>query len=77
MQPSDVLATVCAQLRLDPIDGGAIAIGPLAAVTEASESFNGRFVALEVQAGHELSRGIIRWQRRRVRFARAECERSH
>jgi hypothetical protein len=50
-------AAVTLELRLDPIGGGAIAIGALAAITELRQSFDGRLVFLQVEpCDHGLDR---------------------
>jgi hypothetical protein len=42
-------AAVALELRFDPVDGGAVAVGALAAVAELGEAFDGGLVALQFQ----------------------------
>src|SRR5207249_5520166 len=58
LETRDVAATVAPKLRLDPVDGRAVAIGSLAPVAEARESLDRGLVALQVEARDELGNGI-------------------
>src|SRR5256885_1656651 len=60
-----IRAAVALELRLDPIDRGAVAIGALAPVTELGEAFHGRLVPLEIEACDHQPDGIIGGIRRR------------
>src|SRR6185503_13794677 len=55
---SDVGAAVAAQLRFDPVHRIAVAVGPLAAVAELSETLDRRLVLLEVEPGDEPGDGV-------------------
>src|SRR5690349_10712805 len=68
LEPRDIAAAVAPQLSLDPVDGGAIAVGALAPIAEARESLDGRLVTLEVEPGDELGDEIGRGRLRRIRL---------
>ena len=64
----DVLASVLFKLRLDPIDGVAIALRALPAIAELRQSLDGVLVSLEVEAIDEgLYRVVRRVGRRALR----------
>ena len=82
VQALGVRAAVALELRLDPVDGRAIAVGALAAVAELGEPLDRRLVALEIEtcrpesrwdrpASAALSLGSLR-KRRRQRGGRRE-----
>ena len=79
-QSGDVPAAIGAQLRFDPIDRSAIAVGALATVTKACESLDRRLVALQIQTGYERRGRVVRsgcgrgglGRRERVRSQRGE-----
>ena len=58
MQALGVRAPVALQLRLDPVDRRAIAVGALPAVAELGEALDGRFVALEIETRDQSTDGI-------------------
>src|SRR5262249_23729625 len=53
MDSLGVGAAVALELRLDPVDGGAIAVGALATVAESGEAEDSVLVVLEVEAADE------------------------
>jgi hypothetical protein len=58
----DVLTPIPLELRLDPVNGVAIPLRALTTIAELSQSFDGVFVSLEVEAINKdlyrISRGI-------------------
>jgi two-component system OmpR family response regulator len=74
-QSGDIRAAVGTQLRLDPVEGGPIAVRTLAAVPESRQSPDGRLVALEIQACHELSHRVARDGCRPIWFGRRKRQR--
>ena len=54
---------VAFELGFDPIEGGAVAIGALAAVAEFGERFDGGLVGIEVEAGGDGGDGVGRGRR--------------
>src|SRR5882757_5194164 len=52
-EPRSIRTTITFELSLDPIDGGPIAIGTLAAIAEQREAFDRGLVFLEVEAPHQ------------------------
>jgi len=58
LEARHVAAAVAPELRLDPVHGGAVAVGALTPIAEGRESFDGRLVAFQVEAGDELDDGI-------------------
>src|SRR5881396_758000 len=57
LQTRDVAAAVAAELHLNPVNGGAVAVGALAPIAEGRESLDGRLVALQVEARDQLGYG--------------------
>src|SRR5437762_1216688 len=59
-----VRATIGLELRFDPVDGGAIAIGTLPAVAELRQPFDRRLVPVEVEPRdhrpHRIGCGVLR-----------------
>src|SRR5690606_18795829 len=53
VEPLGVGAAIALQLRLDPIERGAVARRPLAPVTKLREPLDRRLVALEFELGDE------------------------
>src|SRR5436309_16124330 len=49
LQTRDVAAAVAAELRLNPVNGGAVAVGALAPIAKGCESLDGHLVALQVE----------------------------
>ena len=60
VQALGVRAAVTLELRLDPVDGRAIAVGALAAVAELGEPLDRRLVALEIETSDQNRDGIGR-----------------
>src|SRR6185436_2994910 len=54
---------VAFELRFDPIDGGAVAVGALAAVTESRQLLDRRLVPIEREPANERLHEVI-WLRR-------------
>ena len=54
-----VRAAVALELRFDPVDRGAIALGALAAIAELRQSLDRRLVLLEVEPADQLANRII------------------
>src|SRR5262249_1824288 len=71
-EPAYLCAPVKSQLRLDPIDGGAIAVRALAPVAKAGEGLDGCLVTLEIQARHKLSGRVCRYGRSDRRLGRGQ-----
>ena len=73
-----VRAPVAFQLRLDPVDRGSIAIGPLPPIAELRQSLDRRLVAIEIQPRDERRNRVGRGCRRRLRAhaerGRCKCE---
>src|SRR6266568_1513792 len=63
LQTRDVTAAVAPELRLDPVHGGAVAVGALAPIAEGRESLDGRLVTLQVEARDQLGYGVGGWGR--------------
>ena len=59
-QALDVRAPVALELRFNPIDGGAIAIGALSTITKARECFDGDLIAREIEPGDQAGNRIDR-----------------
>src|SRR5262249_25682659 len=69
-------APIALQLRLDPVDGCAISIGSLAAITELGQPFDGRLVFLEVETIDERLDRIGRLALREHPIGRARDNRA-
>ena len=56
------------ELRLNPIDRGAIARGALAPVAELAQPFDRRFVGFEIESPNQIPNRVAgRWPRLRLR----------
>jgi hypothetical protein len=53
-------ATIGFELRLDPIDGGAVSVGTFPAVAEFGQRLDGRLVALQVEPSDKRFDWIVR-----------------
>ena len=79
-----VRAAVALELRLDPVDGGAVAIGSLTAIAELRQALDRGLVLFQIESADEhpyrvvVVRGLRGWRgcRRRLDCARAPAPRA-
>jgi hypothetical protein len=58
---------IALELLLDPVHRGPVAVSALPPIAELREAFDGRLVALEVEAADQRLHGLVRHWRSRLR----------